>query len=232
MKICINCGVELDEGIGVCPLCGKSPGNKNSQPNSEGNNPSDIVTFNKKENRKHLWELGGIITFSSIAVCTIVDLLISRKLDWSVYSDVSVFVLWIILTLILFLKTRIYLFFSGLIITLLSALLAFDLIDTGPDWFFPVGLPLAISALFAGWFIVFLYRKARFKGFNVIAAALIILAGLTILTEVILDNFFQGMTDLRWSLIAAVSVLPVALILSFYHYRLKKGKQLDSFFHV
>jgi len=52
------------------------------------------------------------------------------------------------------------------------------------------------------------------------------------MTEVILDNFFQGMTDLRWSLIAAVSVLPVALILSFYHYRLKKGKQLDSFFHV
>jgi len=232
MKICINCGVELDEGIGVCPLCGKSPGNKNSQPNAEGNNPSDIVTFNKRENKKHLWELGGIITFSSIAVCTIVDLLISRKLNWSLYSDVSVLVLWIILTLILFLKTRIFWFFSGLIITLISALLAFDMIYPGPDWFFPVGLPLAISSSVAVWLIVLVYSLARFKGFNVIAAALIILAGLTIMTEVILDNYFHGMTDLRWSLIAAVSALPVALILSFYHYRLKKGKQLDSFFHV
>lgn len=232
MNTCINCGVELDEGITVCPLCGKSPGNKNSKADIKGNYPSDILTFNKNENRKHLWELGGIIAFSSIAVCTIVDLLISRKLDWSLYSDVSVLSLWLTLTLILFFKTRMLLFSSGLMVIMLSALLAFDLIDTGPDWFFPVGLPLAISSSVTGWLIVLLYRKARFKGFNIIAAALIILAGLTILTELILDNYFHGITDLRWSLIAAISVLPVSLILSFYHYRLKKGKQLDSFFHV
>jgi len=232
MNTCINCGVELDDGMAVCPLCGKSPGNKNSKEDIGGNHPSDIITFNKKENRKHVWELGGILTFSSIAVCTIVDLLISRKLDWSLYSDVSVLALWMTLTLILFLKGRMLVFFSGIMIILLSALLAFDLIDTGPDWFFPVGLPLAISSSVTGWLIALLYRKARFKGFNIIAASLIILAGLTILTELILDNYFHGITDLRWSLIAAVSVLPVALILTFYHYRLKKGKQLDSFFHV
>ena len=232
MNTCVNCGVELDEGITVCPLCGKSPGNINTPGNKGGNYRSDIVTLNKLENRKHLWELGGIIAFSGIAVCTIVDLLISRKLDWSLYSDVSVLALWLTLTLILFFRTRMLVFFSGLMITLLSALFAFDLIDTGPDWFFPVGLPLAISASFAAWVIVLLYNLARFKGFNIIAAALIILAGLAILTELILDNYFNGKTDLRWSLIAAVSVLPVALIFSFYHYRLKKGNQLDSFFHV
>ncbi|HOW09562.1 MAG TPA: DUF6320 domain-containing protein [Bacteroidales bacterium] len=232
MNTCISCGVELEDGIEVCPLCGKSPGDKNSPVNVQGDNPSDIIAFNKKENRKHLWELGGIIAFSSIAVCTIVDLLISRKPDWSLYSDVSVLALWLTLTLILFARTRMFLFFSGLMVIVLSTLLAFDLIDTGPDWFFPVGLPLAISSSFAAWLIVLLCKKARFKGFNIIAAALIILAGLTILTELVLDNYYHGMTDLRWSLIAAVSALPVALILSFYHYRLKKGKQLDSFFHV
>lgn len=232
MNICINCGVELENGITVCPLCGKSPGHKDEQVNVEGNYPSDIITLNRMENRKHLWELGGIIAFSCIAVCTIVDFLMSRKLDWSLYSDVSAVALWLTLTLILFFRTRIFLFFSGLMITLLSALMAFDLIDSGFDWFFPVGLPLAISASIAGWLIVLLYSLARFKGFNIIAAALIILAGLTILTELILDNYFNGNADLRWSLIAAVSVLPVALIFSFYHYRLKKGNQLDSFFHV
>lgn len=232
MNTCVNCGVELEDGITVCPLCGKSPGSKNDKGNTEGNYPSDIITLNKSENRKHLWELGGILTFSCIAVCTIVDFLISRQLDWSLYSDVSVLALWISLTLVLFFRARIFLFFPGIMITLLSSLLAFDLIDAGLDWFFPVGLPLAISSSFAGWLIVLLYRKARFKGFNIIAAVLIILAGLTILTELILDNYFHGITDLRWSLIAAVSVLPVALIFSFYHYRMKKGNHLDSFFHV
>jgi len=232
MITCVNCGVELEDGITICPLCGKSPGNTSAKSNIGGTYPSDIITLNRIENRRHLWELGAIIAFSCIAVCTIVDFLISTKLDWSLYSDISVIVLWITLTLILFLKKRLILFFSGLIITLLSALLAFDLIDSGFDWFFPVGLPLAVSASITGSLIVFLYRTARYKGFNIIAAALIALAGLTVLTELILDNYFHGTVDLRWSLIAAVSVLPVALILSFYHYRLKRGKQLDSFFHV
>jgi hypothetical protein len=48
----------------------------------------------------------------------------------------------------------------------------------------------------------------------------------------ILDEYLNGVVDFRWSLIAAISILPVALIFFFYHYRLKKGNRLDSFFHI
>ena len=27
MTLCVNCGVELDDGLKICPLCGKDPGN-------------------------------------------------------------------------------------------------------------------------------------------------------------------------------------------------------------
>ncbi len=232
MIICVNCGVELDDGLKICPLCGQNPGNNGKQEHLSENYPSDIIRLHKKENKRHLWELSGIIAFSGIAVCTIVDLLISKGLRWSLISDVSILTTWIILTLFLYAFKRTLVIIPGLLVTVLGALFAYDLIISGMKWFLPVGLPLTISAFIATGAIVILYQVANFKGFNIIAAGLIVLAGFCILTEIILDKYLKGFVNLRWSLIAAISVLPVALIFFFYHYRLKKGNQLDSFFHI
>jgi len=76
MNLCANCGVELDEGMKKCPLCGKAPGAKNNHREEVENKPSAIIQLQKKENLRYLWELFGIIAFSGITVCTIVDLLI------------------------------------------------------------------------------------------------------------------------------------------------------------
>jgi hypothetical protein len=232
MIICVNCGVELDDGLKVCPLCGRNPGNSDEQGHLSQNYPSEIIRLNRKENSRHLWELSLIIAFSGIVVCTIVDLLISKGLRWSLFSDVSILAGWIIMTLFVYANKRMWVIIPGLMLTTLGALLAYDLITPGIMWFFPVGLPLTISVCIAAGIVVILYQAANFKGFNIIAVTLIILAGLCIITEIILDNYLGGFINLRWSLIAAVSVLPVALIFFFYHYRLKKGNQLGSFFHI
>jgi hypothetical protein len=232
MIICANCGVELDDAPEVCPLCGHNPRNNGDTEQLSRNYPSEIIRLHRKENRRHLWELSVIIAFSGIAVCTIVDLLISKGLKWSLYSDVSVLAAWGIMTLFLYAYKRTWIVIPGLMLIILGALLAYDLITPGIKWFLPVGLPLTISAFIAAGAVVVLYQAANFKGFNILAAALIVLAGFCIITEMILDNYLNGFVDLRWSLIAAISVLPVSLILFFYHYRLKKGNQLDSFFHI
>lgn len=232
MIICANCGVELEDGLKVCPLCGQSTEINVKQEHASNSYPSDIIRLHRKENRKHLWELSGIIAFSGVAVCTIVDLLTSKSLKWSLFSDASVLTAWMILTLFLYASGRLGVLFPGLVITVSGALLAFDLISQGREWFLPVGLPLTIAAFFAAGTIIVLYRAANFKGFNIIAASLVVQAGLCIITEMILDNCLTGSVNLRWSLIAAISVFPVSLIFFFYHYRLKKGNQLDSFFHI
>ncbi len=232
MTICANCGVELEDGLKVCPLCGKDPGNNREPDNRTFNYPSDIIQIHKKENRKYLWELCGIIAFSGIAVCTIVNLLTSKRLEWSLFADVFIMAGWITLTLFLYALKRTELIVSGLFFTILAVLFSIDLIDTGAKWFFPVGLPLTIAAFIAAGIIIILYRAAHLKGFNIIASALIVLSGFCIITEVILDKYVKGFVDLRWSLIEAISVLPLTLILFFYHYRLKKGNRLDSFFHI
>jgi hypothetical protein len=232
MAICVNCGVELDNGLRVCPLCGKDPLIKSEQADISDNYPSGIIQIQRKENRRYLWELSGIIAFSGIAVCTIVELLISKNLRWSLFSDVSIAAAWIILTLFLFAYRKPFILVSLLMLTIMAALFLIDVIAAGQNWFFPVGLPMIIAAFITTGIIIILYRTAHFKGLNIIAAALIILSGFCIITEMILDKYLNGSVDLRWSLIAAISILPVSLVFFFYHYRLKKGNRLDSFFHV
>ena len=232
MNICINCGVELEEGLKQCPLCGKNQDEPADVKAETMNYPSDIINLHKKETRKHIWELTGIIAFSGIAVCTIVDLVIGKGIKWSLFADVSIISAWLFLTFILLKIRNAWILITGLSATALLMLLMFDLISAKDNWFLPVGLPITLSATFFVCLVVVLYRYARFKGFNILAIIFLSAAGFCILTEIILDKYMRGYVDVHWSLLAAVSILPIALVLFYVHYRMKKGNKLDSFFHI
>ncbi len=232
MTICINCGVELDDGFSFCPLCGKKPGVTEPADKPDFNYPSEIIQVHKKEIRMSLWELTGIIAFSAVAVCTLVDLIIIKGLSWSLVSDVFVLGAWVTFTLFLHAYNRTSVIIPGLFITILAALFIIDLLGPDDKWFLSVGLPLTVAVFTSAGIIILLYRLANLKGLNILAASLLVLSGLCILTEMILDEYLKGNVELLWSLIASVSIIPLALLLLFYHYRLKKGNVLDSFFHI
>jgi hypothetical protein len=117
-------------------------------------------------------------------------------------------------------------------LAILTALYFIDLIATGREWFFPVGLPVTVAGFIAAGTVIVLYRAVHLKGLNIIASAFIALSGYCIITEIIFDKYLRGFVDLQWSLIVAVSILPIAMLFIFYHYRLKKGNRLDSIFHI
>jgi ABC-type transport system involved in cytochrome c biogenesis permease subunit len=232
MTLCVNCEVELDEGISVCPLCGNNPQSEYHKDGDKKMDRSGAIQLNRNENRKYLWELCGIFAFSAITVCTIVDLIVSKNIRWSLISDVVVSAAWLILTIYLYTIRKALLTVTLLVLTVLSALFFIDLISRGNHWFVPVGLPITVAFFLAVAVIMILYRIANFKGLNIISFFFIVLSGLCVLIEMILDKFLIGHVELRWSLIASVSILPVAVIIFYFHYRLKKGKRLDSFLHI
>jgi hypothetical protein len=234
MNICSKCGVELDEEVTICPLCGKTSGTGlgpeiKDQP---GEYPSDIIHLHRKETRRHIWELSGIITFSGIAVCSIVDLVIEKKLSWALFADTSLLAIWICITLILMTYKKILVIIPGILITILTTLLLFDLFSAPVNWFYELGLPITIAFFLFITIIFILWHVAHFRGFNILAFAFIILSGFCIVTEVFIDKYLYGIVTVRWSAIVAVSILPIVLVLLFIHYRMKKGKRLDSYFHV
>ena len=147
MNICTNCGVELDEEVTICPLCGKTSG-KGPDPeikDQPGEYPSDIISIHRKETRRHIWELSGIITFSGIAVCSIVDLVIEKSLSWSLFADTSLLAGWICLTLILLTFKRRIIIIPGVLLTILSTLFLFDLFSPPVNWFYQLGFPITIA---------------------------------------------------------------------------------------
>jgi phosphatidylserine synthase len=111
-------------------------------------------------------------------------------------------------------------------------LFLFDLFSPPVNWFYGIGLPITIALFIAVSIVIFLYKVAHFKGFNILAFAFFVLSGFCIITEVFIDKYLSEKVDIRWSAIVAVSLLPIALVLLFVHYRMKKGKRLDSYFHV
>jgi hypothetical protein len=234
MSYCVNCGVELDTEFNSCPLCGFTIGNTPAKETSDLSEhyPSDIILLHKKETRINIWELSGIIAFSGIVVCTIVDLVIGKGLSWSLYADTSILAAWVSLTLILLAFRKYFLIIPGLLITILSLLFLFNLFSPPVNWFYGIGLPITIALFVAVSIIILLYKVANFKGFNILAFAFFVLSGFCIVTEVFIDNYLSDVVDIHWSALVAVSILPISLVLLFVHYRMKKGKRLDSYFHV
>lgn len=252
MPLCIHCGVELDEGLAVCPLCGRHPETGDAEaaslsgageaPSHRGTgageesglqgSPSAILKIHRKEQQRSLWELSAILAFSGMAICLIVDLLTGRGLRWAPLAAMHILMVWVILTLILFCRKRPLLLLGGILTAVLAALAATDLFAGGSGWFLPVGLPLTAAAFLALGTLWFLHVRVPLKGLNLPGSGLLLIAGFCIVTEIILDLFMTGSVHLRWSLITAISLLPVALILFFYHYRLKRGRRLETLFHV
>ena len=224
----------MEEDVSSCPLCGFPVGKENITEimDKSEHYPSDIILLHKKETRKHIWELSGIITFSGIVVCTIVDLVIHKNLSWSLYADTSILASWICLTLILLAFRKYFLIVPGLLVSVLTMLFLFNLFSPPVNWFYGIAIPVTIALFVSVTIISLLWQVAHFRGFNILAIAFLVLSGFCIVSEVFIDKYISGKVDIRWSAIVAVSILPIALVLLFVHYRMKKGKRLDSYFHV
>jgi len=222
--------VILDEGLEICPLCKSGPEDDHDENNEVY--PSDILDLSERKSRIYMWELSAIIAFSANLICIIVDMVIVKGLNWSLYSVTAITGLWLFITSFTFLLKRPAMLGMSLAITTLAMLVIFDLLSPPMEWFVGIGLPVSLSfwALFA--FFIFIMNKLRSKGFNVLAIVFIELSALCIIIDIFIDMALTKNINIDWSAITAATLGPVAGVLFFMHYRMKRGKDLRSFFHV
>ena len=233
-KICPNCGVVLDRGIEICPLCFNDPakGPGKAKEGISPNYPSEILKMNARERAKYNWELSGLIAASGILVSLIVDLVLGKGLSWSLYSVTVITGIWVYITLFVFWLRRPWLLVTGLTLTTLAIQVVIDLLVLPVHWFVILSIPFTISFFILLSLVVILSRRARYKGFNILALAFIGLSIQCFVFEVFTDLYLDGVVSIDWSAITASAIIPFSAILMFIHYRLKRGLNLKSYFHV
>ncbi len=233
MPICNHCGVEIESNYTQCPLCQRSTESKDlgeTIPTS-GYNPG-YSPLSIREKSRLFWELTTILHVSALIVTLLIDIIANKRPTWSLFAITCITASLIYITLLIFTTRKLWLFLPGLLINTLGFLLLIDLLDHGLNWFVNPGLPLAgFFIVLLGMVMIYGYRT-RQKGFNIIAFASLAIGFYCILAEIFIKmaNNIEG--NFSWSVIVATSILPFAMLLFFFQYRLKRGTSLRKFFHL
>jgi hypothetical protein len=228
--ICPDCGVEFEDALKNCPLCGNRK--RASVRRETAIDEIMLVKRTRKELRKNAWELSTIIAFSAIFVSAVVDQVTGGGLGWSLFTIAALSSVWGLSTILIFLYRKPYFMVPLLALVILFFLFMLDALIPGQKWFAGLALPITLSFFLFTILTIFISKKFRMLGFNLLGIIFIFISLFCISIEIFKDAFVNDLSGLLWSLITAVSILPLALIFLFLHYRMKKGKRLDSFFHV
>lgn len=233
MSVCNHCGVEIEDSFSACPLCHRPTDSKNTDSISPvtGYNPG-YSPLSTREKSRLFWEIATILHFSALVVTLLIDIISNKKPTWSLYVITSITASLIFITLLIFTTRKLWLFLPGLLVNTLGFLVIIDLLHNGINWFINPGLPLAgFFVVLLGLVLIFSYGT-REKGFNIIASTSMAIGLYCILAEIFIKLANNIEVNLSWSVIVAASILPFALLLYFFHYRLKRGTSLRKFFHL
>jgi len=241
MTTCSNCGVQLEDNMNFCPLCGEPNIDKTTDNieyiklRKQKQEEKMMTAFQKlsgRQKRKLFWEISGILLISGIVATLVIDLLDGNGLSWSIYSISICAVLFINITLFTFWYRKIILSFVGSFISTAALLQLLDIFNNNIGWGVKFGTPLLLFAYLIVFGLVMIIRKAKEKELNLITYSLIASGLISICVEGMISIYKDGTLNLYWSLIVIICVLPVSSILLYIQYRLKKGTDLKRFFHI
>lgn len=236
---CKHCGVELEPDMDVCPLC-KQPVSPNKstdkpgkkyEPQQKGTTDFETRVMSKNQ-RKSVWELVSIILVLLVLTTSVINLIISKDISWSEYPVAVCLIIFSYVSSFSFInkKREIQLVMAFVFASVFIFVL--DYFTAGQNWAIHLGIPLLFftNIISVGLFVVFRYSKQH--GINLIAYTFLAASLLGICTEVIIDLYKHHEINLVWSLIIVASAIPVAIVLLFMHYRLKRGRDLSRTFHI
>ena len=227
MSICKQCGVDLGEGNEKCPLC---------EPADTGTiqiaSPADLFRLSRKVKVRTLYEITMLLLISGAIVTLAIDIVFERGLSWSLITTTCIGYLIAMVTSVYFLRKSPYLMIAASAAGTLLFLWLIDLLTGNHGWFTTVAAPLAGSGALLTMAVIFLNSLSRYRGLNLLSTILIAAAIYTVIIEFITDRLTTSGFKPQWSVVTAASLLIIALIFLFVHYRLKRGRSLGRLFHL
>lgn len=211
MSYCVNCGVELEERVACCPLCGVKVVNP-ARPRSDD---PPVYSVDRQPlpdhfNRQFAAELLTIACTLPLAVCVIVNLAYNPHVLWSAYVAGALFMLWVAVAPPLLMDRRftfLFILFDGAAVGLYLTLI--DLLVPQGGWLLPLALPItAIACLLAlGWLLC-----SRLKGWYAACADCVLLSLALLAVEGVISGYVQSSVSFSWSLVTAAALAPLGIL--------------------
>lgn len=218
MSYCVNCGVELGEGVKSCPLC-----------NTPVINPKEVITEEPKpffptrqEKIQPVSKKASAMVlssmFASVALCCgLLNLALRPDLLWSLYAVGAAIMLWIwFVPHLLWRKMPFLLRVFVNICAMAFYVLLIALASGGLHWYCTLALPILLAAAVIGILVCWMFKKH-----SILTSFISVLLGagiFCIAIEMFVDLFLTDTCSLGWSLIVlAVAVgfsIPLIVIRS------------------
>ena len=206
---CERCGVQLEEDMDRCPLCG-GVGRVNEEPAF-----SEYAVAAERSVvppvRRIAARVLGLLSATAVVILLIVDLFFSGGLSWTP-PVVTPIVFGTLMGLFPLLSTRWWRVFVAELGAVAGMLALLDALGDGSlEWFVPVALPiLALTAILLAVSARLVPRAPGVaKGALVLAAAGVLTTGIEITVR-----HYRGMEiAISWSAVVLVSTLPAAAFL-------------------
>jgi hypothetical protein len=223
----------MDSSYQECPLC-KTDLNKPNPDSSKRNPayPGMDKPLSQREKVNLFWELSGILLFSSMVVVFLIDIFMNQKPGWSWYAISGITSAFVYITLFIFLIRKPYWLLAGLLVNTSALLFSIDILHQGLEWFMMPALPLVGFFLLFFAILLWFINSTTHKGLNIIALGSLLLGLYIMVIDISTSWYLHQDIQPSWSVIVAVSILPFALFLFYFHYRLKRGTSLRKFFHL
>jgi hypothetical protein len=240
MPYCSRCGVEVDEGVVACPLCaapiqvldGEVPKPASGPYPQRIIDPEDAYRLSKAERRRIGVEILSLATALSSGALFIIDLLPDARLGWSRYAVASIALVWLASTapLALYGRTKSILAVMGA--AAVAFLLVLDGLDGRLGWSLSLGAPIALTSYaFAAATAAIIAARPN-KGLNLLGIGALALAAYLVALESILRLGLGASLRPYWSIVAALALVPVAVLLFYLHGRVLRGADLRRIFRL
>ncbi len=226
MSYCVNCGVELDKTLSVCPLCHTKVINPMEPVDTTSPKPfpSRKGTIDPVR-RSDITILTTVVLAVTALVCGLLNFFSFRSTRWSLYVIGICIILWICF-LPVFFPTRLHVSVS-LVFDCLSVIIYMGIISflhPGKGWFLLLALPLSLMLM--GMVLLLIYFLHR--PFHSILSTASVLVGeisvFCVFTELLIRHYMKIPIYLTWSAIVLICgvVIDTSLITIIRRARLRE----------
>lgn len=211
MSYCVNCGVKLSNSEKKCPLCNTRVINPNVVQDNFEPAYSNNIEFFQTLNYKFIAKLILIILVVLTLITVLCDLIISKKISWSIYVIFSMLCFSSHLSFLLFKKA--YLSHTLGFISLELLLFVIAYLNNGMHWYIYLILPFVFILWTYIMLCTFFIRKRKKSLLRSLSICLLFSSFALIGIECGIDLFRFEYVRCTWSLYASLPIIIISILM-------------------